>query len=203
MSARLEANDDAKTQGTRPRLCTGAEAATAYRTVQKRIDKLVRGRADVCDQTVPACPQWSIHQTVSHLAGTAQDIASSNLVGAGTDAWTRAQLTRLADHSLDELLNLWAETTNTVTDLITHSPKLFGGQAVFDALTHEHDICGAMAEPGPRVMDPAFEVAAGFLTTMLDRSIRRKSTPALRLTTPDHRDAAARRPRRGIRSSRR
>ena len=165
-------------------LRSGADAAAAYRTVQGRVDALLRGRSEVADRRVPACPAWSIRQTVSHLTGTAQDIVSLNLDNAGTDAWTQAQLDRLADHSLDELLALWAATTNPVADLLTQSPKLIAAQAVFDGLTHEHDIRGALGEPGSRTGDPAFAVAAGFPTTMVDRAIRRNANPCLTLTTP-------------------
>lgn len=185
MGVRPRADDESDANhGSRPQLCTGTEAAAAYRTVQKRIDKLIRGRVDLGDVLVPACPEWSVRQTVSHLAGTAEDMVSLNLHGAGTDAWTRAQLTRLAHRSLNELLALWAETTGAVADLLEQSPKLVGAQMVFDALTHEHDIRGAIGEPGLRAQDAVFAVAAGFLTTMLDRTIRRTETPALRLTTP-------------------
>ncbi|UQX09830.1 maleylpyruvate isomerase N-terminal domain-containing protein [Candidatus Mycobacterium methanotrophicum] len=152
--------------------------------MQQRVDALIRGRTDLGDLTVPACPEWSVRQTVSHLAGSAEDLISLNLDGAGTDEWTRAQLTRLADCSLDELLAIWAENTGAVADLFEQSPKIFGAQAVFDVLTHEHDIRGAIGEPGLRAEDPVFVVAAGFLMTMFDRFIRRTERPALRLTTP-------------------
>lgn len=160
------------------------DVAAAYRTVQSRVDALLRERADVADVNVPACPLWSVRETVSHLAGTAQDIASLNLQGAGTDTWTQAQIDRHADHRLDELLDLWAGRADSVTDILAQGPQLVGAQAVFDALTHEHDICGALGEPGLRTQDPVFEVAAGFLTAMLDRAIRRAALPALQLTTP-------------------
>lgn len=170
--------------GARRHLRPGADAAAAYRTVQRRVDALLRGRTDVCEHTVPACPEWTIRQTVCHLAGTAQDLASPNLDDVGTDAWTQAQLDRLAGHSLDEVLDLWAQATDAVTELLAKSPKLFGAQAVFDTLTHEHDIRGALGEPGSRTADPAFAVAAGYLVTMVDRAIRRNAIPCLRLTTP-------------------
>jgi uncharacterized protein (TIGR03083 family) len=168
----------------RPRLCAGVDVAAAYRTVQRRVDALLRGRTDVADRRVAACPEWSLRQTLSHLAGTAQDIASLNLVGVGTDAWTQAQLDRLAHHNLDELLDLWAQATGPAADVLTRGPKLLCAQGVFDALTHEHDIRGALDEPGSRTADPVFVVAAGFLTTMADRTIRRNANPCLRLTTP-------------------
>lgn len=133
---------------------------------------------------MPACPDWSIRQTVCHLAGAAQDIVAVNLDNTGTDEWTQAQLNRLADHSVDEVLDLWATATEAVAAYLADSPKLVDAQSVFDALTHEHDIRGALGEPGYRTADPAFAVAAGFVTTMVDRTIRRNAHPYLQLTTP-------------------
>jgi uncharacterized protein (TIGR03083 family) len=175
---------EATATGARRHLRSSADAAAAYRTVQRRVDALLRGRTDVCEHTVPACPDWSIRQTVCHLAGTAQDIAAVNLDDAGSDEWTQAQLDRLAGHGLDELLDLWAAATGKVEGFLADSPKLVGAQSVFDALTHEHDIRGALGEPGSRTTDPAGAVAIGFLTTMIDRTIRRDAHPCLELTTP-------------------
>ncbi|MEM6109385.1 maleylpyruvate isomerase N-terminal domain-containing protein [Mycobacterium sp. 050272] len=175
---------DAIATGPRRHLRSSTDAAAAYRTVQGRVDALLRGRTDVCERAVPACPGWSVRQTVCHLAGTAQDVVAGNLAGVGTDEWTQAQLDRLAGHRLDEVLDLWAAATETVIQFVTGSPKLVAAQAVFDALTHEHDIRGALGEPGSRTADPAFAVAVGFLTTMIDRTIRRNAYPCLRLTTP-------------------
>lgn len=175
---------DAIATGAGRHLRSSTDAAAAYRTVQGRVDALLRGRTDVCERAVPACPGWSVRQTVCHLAGTAQDVVAGNLANVGTDEWTQAQLNRLAGHRLDEVLDLWAAATETVVEFVTDSPKLVGAQAVFDALTHEHDIRGALGEPGSRTADPAFAVAVGFLTTMTDRTIRRNGHPCLRLTTP-------------------
>jgi hypothetical protein len=57
-------------------------------------------------------------------------------------------------------------------------------QLVFDTLTHEHDIRGALGEPGSRAGDLAFKAALGFVTTMGDQFIRQAELPTLRLTTP-------------------
>lgn len=174
---------DPRTVGM-PRLRSSAENAYAYRTVQRRVDALIRGRADLADLAVAACPEWSVHHTVCHLAGTAQDLVSHNLQNVGTDAWTSAQIGRMAIFSADEVLDLWAETAILVARQFEQSPKLYGAQVVFDALTHEHDIRDAIGEPRRRVEDPDFAVAVGYLTTMLDRAIRRAALPSLRLTTP-------------------
>lgn len=60
--------DDVEAQGNPlPRLLPISDAAAAYRLVYGRVDALLRGRADVAELAVPACPAWTIRQTVAHL----------------------------------------------------------------------------------------------------------------------------------------
>lgn len=168
-----------------PRLSPISDAAAAYRLVYHRVDALLRGRAEVAELMVPACPGWTVRQTVAHLAGGAQDVASLNLEGVGCESWTQAQVDRLGHNSIEELLDLWGQAIDPVTAMLHQGvPESSAGQLVFDALTHEHDIRGALGEPGSRTEDPAFTVAAGFLTTAYDQAIRQSGQPAFRLITP-------------------
>lgn len=160
-------------------------AATAYRLIYGRVDALLRGRGEVAEVTVPACPAWTVRQTVAHLAGVAEDVVSLNLHGAGTDSWTRAQVDRLGGNSVDGLLDLWGQAIDPVTARLGKgAPESAAGQLVFDALTHEHDVRGALGEPGSCTGDLAFEVAMGFRTATVGQVIRETGLPALRLTTP-------------------
>ena len=177
--------DDPERQRSRPpRLLPISDAAAAYRLVYGRVEALIRGRAEVAELTVPACPAWSVRQTVAHLAGVAQDIVSPNLEGKATGSWTQAQVDRLGGHSIDELLDLWGQVIDPVTARLGLGPQGSACQLVFDALTHEHDIRGALSEPGSRTGDLALEVAMGFLTTMGDQTNRHARLSALRLITP-------------------
>jgi len=177
--------DDLAAQPVRPpRLLPSSEAAVAYRLVYERVDALLRGRADVAELMVPACPAWTVRQTVAHLGGVADDIVSLNMEGKGTDQWTSAQVDRLGDNSIDELLDLWGQTIDPVTERLGLVPEGPGCQLVFDALTHEHDIRGALSEPGSRTGDLAFEVALAFMTTTYDQMARHSELPAIRLITP-------------------
>lgn len=175
---------DGPRRGHSPRLSPIHDAAAAYCLVYERVNALVRGRADVAALSVPACPAWTIRQTVAHLTGVAQDIISLNLDGKGADTWTHAQVNRLDGHSTDELLDLWRRTTDSVVSTLAMAPEASACQLVFDALTHEHDIRGALGEPGFRTGDPASKVALSFVTTMGDQFIRQAQLPALQLTTP-------------------
>lgn len=161
------------------------DAAEAYRLIHGRVDALLRGRTDVAELAVPACPAWTVRQTVAHLAGVAEDILSDNLEDLASDSWTQAQIDRLASNSIDELLDLWMQTIAPLTQRIGKD-GLHGSacQLVFDSLSHEHDIRGALGEPGTRTGDPAFVVAMEFLTTSFDQKLRRAGRSGLRLTSP-------------------
>jgi uncharacterized protein (TIGR03083 family) len=156
----------------------------SYRLVYRRIDALIRRRAEVAELTVPACPAWTVRQMVAHLAGVAQDIVSLNVENKAADSWTQAQVDRLGGHSIDKLLDLWGQMLDPVITTLGLAPQASACQLVFDALTHEHDIRGALSEPDSRPGDLAFEAAMGFVTTMGDQFIRQAELPALRLVTP-------------------
>jgi hypothetical protein len=83
-SIRQADGEDLETRRDRsPRLLPVSDAAAAYRLVYGRLDALIRGRAEVAELTVPACPAWNIRQTVAHLTGLALDIVSLNMEEKG------------------------------------------------------------------------------------------------------------------------
>lgn len=170
--------------GHSPALLPVGEASAVYQLVFERVDALVHGRAGIADLAVPACPGWNIQQVVAHLAGVAQDIVALNLEDKGTSPWADAQVARLGAHSVDDSLDLWRECLDEVRTNLRFASDAGVCQLVFDALTHEHDIRGALGEPGSRAGDPAVKAALGFVTTMGDQFIRQAQLPALRLSTP-------------------
>ena len=97
-----------------PQLLPISDAAVAYRLICERVDTLVRGRDGIAELAVPACPGWTIRQVVAHLAGVAQDIVALNLEKKGTGPWADAQVARLGGHSIDDLLDLWRQSLDTV-----------------------------------------------------------------------------------------
>jgi uncharacterized protein (TIGR03083 family) len=142
-----------------PQLVPISAAGAAYRLICERVDALVRGRDGVPELAVPACPGWTIRQLLAHLAGVAQDIVALNLEKKGTGPWADAQVARLGGHSIDDLLDLWGQSLDTVSAKLAFASDAGVCQLVFDTLTHEHDIRGALSEPGSRAGDLAFEGA--------------------------------------------
>jgi uncharacterized protein (TIGR03083 family) len=170
--------------GQVPQLVPIVDAGPAYRLVCERVDALVRGRPGIAELAVPACPGWTIRQVVAHLAGVAQDIVAVNLEKKGTGPWADAQVARLGGHCIDDLLDLWRQSLDSVSANLSFASDAGVCQLVFDTLTHEHDIRGALSEPGSRASDLAFKAALGFVTTMGDQFIRQAELAALQLTTP-------------------
>lgn len=52
---------------------------------------------------VPACPGWTAHDVLAHLAGVAADATSGNLAGAPGPAWTAAQVDARRDRSVEAI----------------------------------------------------------------------------------------------------
>jgi uncharacterized protein (TIGR03083 family) len=167
-----------------PQLLPVSTAAAAYRLICERVDALVRRRGGIAELTVPACPGWSIQHVVAHLAGVAQDIVALNLEKKGTGPWADAQVARLGERSINDLLDLWEQSLDTVAAHLALASDAGVCQLVFDTLTHEHDIRGALGEPGSRTGDLAFKAALSFVTTMGDQFIRQAELPTLLLSTP-------------------
>lgn len=150
-----------------------------YAVVAERIAAAVRacGGDAIADREVPACPLWTVRQTLAHLAGGAADISVGNLARAGRDDWTAEQVQARADRSVTDLLDEWAVTAPRIAGFLV-GPA--GGQAVFDALTHEFDLRSALglarAEP-----DEVLPVAVAWLAPNFGRAVERRGVPALRV----------------------
>lgn len=134
-----------------------------YRAVRERITTLV---SDLDSQrastSVPACPDWSVHDVIAHLAGVCSDILSGRLEGVTTPPWTAAQVEARRDRSMQELLEEWASAAGQVEPLAPLFPGRAAQQMVADVVSHEHDLRGALNRPGARDSEAVF-VALDFL----------------------------------------
>lgn len=99
---------------------------------------------------MPACPEWTVKDTVAHLSGVCADIVSGNIEGVATEPWTAAQVEARRDWSVDQILDEWAAKGAEVEAMVAFFPGLVGSQFVLDMTTHEHDIRHALGTPGDR-----------------------------------------------------
>ena len=128
--------------------------ADIYRGVRLRITELLSGLPDEqLDRFAPATPEWRVRDVVAHLAGATADIVALNLEGVATDEWTQAQVDARRTTPLVEVLDEWSRCSEIVEPMISSIEPLMQTMLLADAVTHEHDIRGALGLPGARDTD--------------------------------------------------
>jgi uncharacterized protein (TIGR03083 family) len=126
------------------------EVGAAYGGCRTRIGELVRALDDGRAATiVPTCPQWSVHDVVAHVTGVVDDALAGRLDGVASDPWTAAQVEARRDTAIVDEWNAKAPGFEGILDAIGDP----GRQAVFDVVSHEHDIRCALGQPGERDSD--------------------------------------------------
>jgi uncharacterized protein (TIGR03083 family) len=153
--------------------------ANAYRELRVRTSDLIR-EADpgALDAIAPATPEWRVRDLLAHLVGVTADAANGRLDGVATDPWTAAQVDARRDASIADMLSEWDDYGAQFEGALTALPSTVGGQAVFDAVTHEADMRHALGQPGERTCDG---VAISFEFCCLGRTAG--GLPALRVVT--------------------
>lgn len=128
-----------------------------YRESRQRTIGLAMGlSSEDLARTVPACPEWTVHQLIAHLAGVAADLASGRVEGAPGAEWTARHVAEREDVPVLDLLEQW----NTDGDQLVKIPS----QLAMDALTHEADLRALLGRE--RVPDHAWQVV---LTSIITR----------------------------------
>ena len=158
---------------------------TAYREVRSRMTALA-SPLDGASTTamVPATPAWQVRDLLAHVVGVAADIVGGRIEGAGSDPWTAAQVDARRERSVDELLEEWEASSSAVDEALAGMEPVQAGQVVFDVTTHEHDLRGALRQPGARDSDG---VAIGWTwaTGILGQLRDGYGSGALELRTPE------------------
>jgi len=131
-----------------------SDHADVYRSVRIRIMQLVRELPEeTLDCIAPATPDWRVRDVVAHLAGGTADIVSGNLDDVASDKWTGAQVDARRNVPIGEVLDEWARCSAIVEPRIAKFDALMRAMLLTDAVTHEHDLRGALGAPGERESD--------------------------------------------------
>jgi uncharacterized protein (TIGR03083 family) len=111
-----------------------------YREARQRVVGLTMGlSAEQLARSVPACPEWTVHQVVAHLSGEASDLVGGRMEGAPSDEWTARHVAEREDVPVQDLLEQW----NAFGDKIGEMPRI-PFQLALDAITHEADLRAAL-----------------------------------------------------------
>ena len=120
---------------------------TMYRGARERIIELVTAPSVDPAATVPATPEWTVHDVVAHVAGVARDAVSGNMAGAPGEQWTAAQVARAADVSIAELLAQWQVDGPFLDEVFAAATEGMLVAGVLDVHTHEADLRHAQGLP--------------------------------------------------------
>jgi hypothetical protein len=91
---------------------------------------------------------------------------AGNIAGAATDEWTAAQVEKRRDWKLAQIFAEWDDTGGQVAIMLDDFPGWYGRQMVADVSTHEHDLRGAMDQPGERDSD-GVSIGIDFLVNVI------------------------------------
>jgi len=130
------------------------EVPAAYRGLRERVTALVRAAPpEALDRVAPATPQWRVRDVLAHLVGVPADVLAGRLDGVATDGWTAAQVDARRGASAADMLAEWEECGPQIEAVFEQVPFEVIGQAMYDAVTHEHDVRHALRTPGARDSD--------------------------------------------------
>jgi uncharacterized protein (TIGR03083 family) len=157
-----------------------ARLAVEYRNARLRLVELVAAAdAATVARTVPACPDWSVHELLSHVTGIAADLGSARYPeGGDTQAWVDRQIAERRARETADVAAEWGVAGPVFEALIEAKPHRWWG-LTYDAVVHEHDVRGALGDAGARDSD-GVRVAAELGLRIVATDLAKHGLPAFR-----------------------
>ncbi|MDH4168528.1 MAG: hypothetical protein OEW42_02970 [Acidimicrobiia bacterium] len=137
--------------GTPPVLRASNRLASTYFDIR---DRVVGAAVMMTDQQlakrVPACPGWTVHGLVTHLASmpmtiVAGDIPDEVMAGEDPNPWLARLVEEHADRSICDLARWWASEDEALAEVLRGA-----GLLLADLITHEGDLHGAIGSRAHR-----------------------------------------------------
>ena len=154
-----------------------------YRTSRRRLTELAPElSAEQLARPLPATPPWTVSDAYRHLAGVCADVLDGTMEGAGSPAWTAAQIESRRGASLVNVCAEWSERAPALEAQVEAAGPAMSFTA-FDAWTHEQDIRAAVGHGGAR--DAVADGLATLALTTLARRYEGTGAPTIEIQLPD------------------
>ena len=134
-------------QRTRARVCT----------------LLLDATPDALARTVPACPDWTVHDLAAHLVGVPATLAAGNYPSGDVDGWLQGIVDERRDVEIAALVEEWQTLDGFVAPMLQGG----GGLMFADLAVHEHDLRAALdrADHDAMEVEPLVAFAVEFIAT--------------------------------------
>ena len=104
---------------------------------------------DEAARAVPACPDWSVRELLSHMVGLGADVVAGDEPDDHNSAWTHRQVDERQGRSVEELLDEWHGLVGPLTAWMRENTT----RPLSDVVIHEQDLRGALGRSGARDTD--------------------------------------------------
>ena len=157
-----------------------ARLADQYRAARERMAAIAEGLGgDAASSAVPSCPAWSTSDLLAHVTGLAVELGAGRRPDGDVQAWVDGQIADRKDRPPAELAAEWAAGAPAFEAMIADKPHRWWG-LVYDVMVHEHDLRGAVDQPGERSGE-SMDVAVALGMRLVQGDLAKHGLPAFRL----------------------
>jgi len=125
---------------------TTPEPIAAWQEAHDRVCALAESDPAALEARVPATPDWSGRDLLSHMVGLGADVLGGDEPDDHNPAWTQAQVEARRGHSVADLVAEWRALAPDLIEWMTDH----GSRPLNDAVIHEQDLRSALGVPGGR-----------------------------------------------------
>ena len=111
---------------------------------QRVIDLVEPLTAEQADTTVPACPDWTVRDLLSHMVGLDADVLDGDEPDDHNEEWTKAQVAARVDRDVTALIEEWTALTEPLRAWMAENTT----RPLGDVVIHEQDLRGALGVTG-------------------------------------------------------
>ena len=132
-------------RGIRTWFAAPVDEIEEWTRAQQRVIELVRALPVESTRTaVPACPDWSVRDLLSHMVGLGVDVVAGDEPDDHNAGWTARQVDQRRERDVAQLITEWTE----VAEPLRAWMRTNGTRPLGDVIIHEQDLRGALGVPG-------------------------------------------------------
>jgi uncharacterized protein (TIGR03083 family) len=121
------------------------DAIEEWSRAQQRVIELVSGvTPEQAELRVPACPDWTVRDLLSHMVGLGSDVVAGDEPDDHNAAWTNRQVEARRDRDVAALVAEWQAVAEPLRAYMREN----GPRPLGDVIIHEQDLRGALGVPG-------------------------------------------------------